>query len=874
MKLNALGWTMAAPSPALTLKILVASLVGAGLVSSTSVGAQEVTANTASDVTVVTVTGLRKAAQTAQTIKKNSDAVLDSIVADDIGKFPDTNVAETLARVTGVQVSRDAGEANHVLIRGLPGIATVLNGRELFTTTGRYFQLADIPSTMLQRVDVYKSQSADLIEGGIAGVIDVRTNRPFDFKGLQLNVNGGFQNQDKAQKTDPNLSAMASNRWKTGLGEFGALVGLSYVKNSFHEERAFDVAPDAHPQPSQPNLMGPFVMGIQDIPGNRRRAAENVALQWRPNADTEFYLEGLSTHYLNNNETDFFVALPFLGGGLVATTFPGTNQLNTLESHGTFTIDSTQAHRDDNLTSQVALGGRWKLAPGWRLTSELARTTSSFEWANPILDTGISVPNVMVNTSINGTPRFSYTGIDMTDAKNFFLVGLFDRYGHDAGASTDWRADSVFTPNSDGLLKEVSAGVRISSRSARSIKSFEGNASAPATNVATIPGLKCVTTPLAGDYGLAKWFTPCANYLISDTGVIRQAVTGSSNPKGIDPGSYFEDVEKNYAVYAKAKIGFDIDKLPVDGVLGVRVVHANEELIGKSLSSGVYSPTPKSANGTDILPSASFKFTLRPDLIGRLAAAKTLTRPDFSQLNPGTAYVAPSVTVKATASGGNASLKPFTGRNLDGALEWYFAPTGSVSGTIFRHDFDGYILTDAKDELVNNVVYSVTRPFNTDKGYLQGLEVAYQQFYDDLPGWLNGLGMQANATFTQGKITSSTVKGSLLLNQTFPGMSKFSYNLVGLYERQSWSGRLAYNWRSKFTDSYNSTVPGGALTVAPLSSLDGSLSYKINPNLSLSLTGTNLLDFKYTDYWKNPNLYPRDTRRYDRTVGLAVHWKN
>src|SRR5471032_2093225 len=206
----------------LVLKSGVAVLAAAGLLSAFPVVAfaQEApAADAAPAAAVVTVTGVRRAAQSAQKLKQDSDNVIDTIVADDIGKFPDTNVAETLARVSGVQVRRDAGEANTVLIRGLPGIATFINGREMFTTTGRYIQLADIPSTMLQRADVYKSQSADLIEGGIAGVIDVRTSRPFDFKGLQVNAQVGAKNKDKAKATDPEGSAMISNRWKTDAGE-------------------------------------------------------------------------------------------------------------------------------------------------------------------------------------------------------------------------------------------------------------------------------------------------------------------------------------------------------------------------------------------------------------------------------------------------------------------------------------------------------------------------------------------------------------------------------------------------------------------------------------------------------------------------------
>ena len=272
-----------------TLRITVAALAAAGVLSSASVWAQDAApAGPQAGSSVVVITGVRRAAQTAQKIKQDSDDVIDSIVADEIGKFPDTNVAQTLARVPGIQVRRDAGEANSVLIRGLPGIATVLNGREMFTTTGRYIQLADIPSTMLQRVDVYKSQSADLIEGGIAGVVDVRTNRPFDFKGLTVSATAGLSHKDKAHKTDPEGSAMISNRWKTGAGEFGALFGVSYVKSNFFEERAFQTFP-IQKDWLLPNLTGPDLAGLQAVHGERERTAENFALQWRPNSSLELY---------------------------------------------------------------------------------------------------------------------------------------------------------------------------------------------------------------------------------------------------------------------------------------------------------------------------------------------------------------------------------------------------------------------------------------------------------------------------------------------------------------------------------------------------------------------------------------------------------
>ncbi|MES2325628.1 MAG: TonB-dependent receptor [Pseudomonadota bacterium] len=873
-----------------TLNMTVAALAAAGVLSSASVWARQAPAATepAAETAVVVVSGVRRAAQTAQKIKQEADDVIDSIVADDIGKFPDTNVAQTLARVSGIQVRRDAGEANTVLIRGLPGIATMLNGREMFTTTGRYIQLADIPSTMLQRVDVYKSQNADLVEGGIAGVIDVRTNRPFDFKGLTMSATAGVKNQDKAHKTDPEGSAMISNRWKTGAGEFGALFGISYVKNNFFEERSFNTFP-IQKDWLLPNLTGPDLVGLQAVHGERERAAQNIALQWKPNADLELYAEGINTNFKIANETDFFVGLPWWANVIGATKIPGTDQLDTLSSRDANTILSTQAHAAENKTSQFAIGARWKVTPSLRVNAEIARTNSSYAWKNPILDVIINVPRVELKTNVDGSAYMEYTGKDLSNPANSNLFALFDRYGNDKGSSTDWRADAIYLPENEGFFKEFSGGLRANQRKAESIKSFEGSLSAPGyrgawepiqqISAASIPGLNCTAPALSQNYGTSGWYTPCAEFMRTNTDVVRQAVTGTSAPRGIDPGSFFSDEERNIAFYGKAKVGFSLGSIPVDGVLGVRVSKTDADLVGKSLLNGAYVDTPTSNSGTEVLPSASFKLDLRDGVIGRLAYAKTLTRPDFAQLNPGTAYVASNGnTVQASASGGNPALKPFTGQNLDAAVEWYFAPTGMISGTVFRHNFDGYIMSRTQDEVFQGVTYSTARPFNSDKGHLQGLEIAYQQFYDKLPGWLGGLGLQMNATYTEGGVTSSVNPD--LAGKPFAGLSKFSYNIVGLYERGPVSGRLAYNWRSKFVQIYGDrpgnagTSPARDMIAAPMSSLDGSLSYKITQNLSVNLTGTNLLNFKYVDYWTDKDIFPRDTRRYDRSVGLSLAWRN
>jgi iron complex outermembrane receptor protein len=892
----------------------------------TLLGAMPALAQTAAQkdgetVDEIVVTGQRQAAQSAQQIKKNNDLVVDSIVAEDVGKLPDNNVADALARVTGIQVRRDSGEANSVLIRGLPNLVTLLNGREVFTTTGRYIALADIPANMLQRVDVYKSAAADQIEGGIAGAIDVRTRRPFDFSGAQVNAFGHAVYSDKVEKWNPDFGATASNRWETGAGEFGALLGVSFMERDYHEERAFNVRPElqtACPQPPPPaapvppnrtcgqfnaahpapvdDFRGPFVMGYIPIVGDRKRQAANFALQWRPDDTSELYFEGFVTDYKNVFELDFLVGLPFLGNGdISATVFPGTNQMKTLTNHNVFTIMSTQANDQHSNTNQFSAGG-YKELGSFKLSTDLSVTNSFFTYENPILDTSTIVPLVRVDTSHDGTAQLNYnsSGYDITNPAAYTIENWFDNYGKQTGGSVDWRADVVYTAPSDAVIREISAGVRYADRSAESNQSY-GGAAYPFTHtsVSTLPGLNGVSEPMAGggpDYVTTQWYTPSASYLLSNTDKVRaqtallydrgatsaatfalrnDPITGK---RRIDPGMYFSDVEKTYAGYVQSKIGGDLGSTPWSGVVGLRLVRTEQTLGGNSVvtSTMTYTPTTQKNSSVDLLPSANLRFELRPDLVGRISVGRTVTRPDFAQLNPGISLsTIVSNTTARTGSGGNPSLKPVTSDSLDTSLEWYFAPDGFVTVAYFHRNIDGYIETTQATETINGLDYIMTRPSNSGKDKLDGVEVGYQQFYDFLPGVLGGLGLQANATFMDGSMENA-VTG---VKTEFRGLSKWSYNVAVLYERGPISGRLAYNWRKHFLDTPNFENSGFDLIADDTAQLDGSLSYKVGDKLTLTLEGVNLLDTEFKDYFTDKHLYPRDTRRYDRQVLIGFRWK-
>jgi TonB-dependent receptor len=623
-------------------------------------------------------------------------------------------------------------------------------------------------------------------------------------------------------------------------------------------------------------------------------------LEWRPSEASRIYAEGFSTDLKNEFELDFFVGLPWLGNGDVsATVFPGTNQTKTIDNHEVFTITSTQANRIRSETKQFALGGSYEFSDNLTFSTDLSRTTSRFDLENPIMDVATVVPDVFVDTNNDGTVLLRYGGpnFDITDGRNFDIVNWFDNYGRDDGDSTDWRGDLNWTPSSGGILTGIGGGLRYADRKASSIRSFQGAAYPfAASPTESLPGLDSVSERMASGgprYDLVQWYTPSASFLLDNIDAVRQQTAGLYNrnatseelfelrndpvtfARKLDPGTFFSDREKTQAAYIQSTWGGDWDDRPWSGVVGVRYVRT-EQTLGGNLSqdlagNGILTYTPVEADNEseDWLPSASFKLNMTPSVVARLAMSRTLTRPDFPDLNPGvTLSTVVSNTTGLTGEGGNPNLKPVKSDNLDVALEWYFAPGGSVTTTVFARQFEGYVQPSFENQVFGGFTYRIARPGNTGKGELTGIELAYQQFYDWLPGILGGLGLQTNVTYTDGK-TEDLATGE---DVTITGVSEWSFNIIGLYERDSWSGRLAYNWRSQFPDAYAfATNPSGTydIFVDKTAQMDGSLAYRLNSNFTLTFEVINLLDTEFKDFFNDKDLLPRDTRRYDRTYEIG-----
>jgi TonB-dependent receptor len=837
----------------------------------------------------VIVTGVRASLQGAQTIKRNATQVVDSIVAEDIGKLPDNTVSDALQRVTGIQVYRGGGEVNAVLVRGLPNVQSLINGREAFTGVSRGVALQDIPAELVAGVDVYKTTTPDQIEGSVSGTIDIRLRRPFDFAGTQIAGGARTFYSDKRDKWSYVASGLVSHRWESGSGaEYGVLIGASFNDRKYQDQTAFNFG--FNPLSATDPTLIPDTVGGLVTDGDRQRPAVNVSLQFKPTPDLEFYADGLYTGYRQDYDVNFFVGLPKAGAVTVNTRQTGTVPLNgvqrpvagTITTRQNFTITSKQAFSQQTDGYQANFGTRYTAGPAL-LSAEFTYNNSKVRSRALIVDTAYEVPRIDYNFNVNGTPSIAFNGFDITNGANLNLLTLFDN--RDASNSEQYagKADLLYTFENGGLLRNFKIGARYARRTGDSGSAQSGALGLGFLPQAGFPGL-IANAPdeiIFGRLGVENFALASTAWINDNADRLRALAGRPAGEPAFDPNRTFSLRETVYAAYGQ--VGFGTDGGALEGTAGVRVVNTVTGLTAVQVNTNPPPGTPATTpiqgrrNELNLLPSVTLKFRPVEDVILRLVAGKQIFRPQFTDLNPAIALTLTGVTggssAVGTGNGGNANLAAVKSDNIDVTAEWYFSNTGSLTVAGFYKNLDNYIQTTTETEQLVGPggtlqPFLVTRPQNAGSGELKGVEIAGTQFLDFLPGALSGFGAQASFTYASGSLTDAT--GA---RRAITPLSEYSYNLVGIYEKYGFSARLAYNWRSSYTDSFSGVVPGGAVIARPLSFLDFSASYAVTDAITLTVDATNILDETYQDGFGASGITPRDTRVFDRTFGAGARFR-
>jgi TonB-dependent receptor len=886
------------------------------------------TADKKSAVTLsaVSVTGQLASLQRAQAIKRDAIGIVDSVSAEETGKFPDQNVADALQRVPGISVDRSGGESNQITVRGFgPTFVNVLlNGRPLASSaTNRAFNFDVMPTSIISTAIVSKTASAKQEEGGIGGTVDIVTARPFDFNGFHATgtVGGVYDNLgggSSSNSATPKFSAMLGNTNKDHT--FGWLASVLYEKRD-HTEQSVNTSgwiPGLNYSsinPAYTNVSIPQTLQGSVLNETRTRRSFNGSIDWIPIDHLTVKFDTFLSNYKVDSKYNAF--------GLYAN--PSDIQSLTADANGTaisYTRKNTGALSNDyimesnpsneyNEQTGINLAYAFSDATTLSLDSSVSKAWNK-QSANgyfTVLGTrNIGINPVFTNNGPNLLP--STTNIlSPTDANtlhaHYFGLGGQSPNVSDRVMQTRLDLSTGFT---EGVLSELDFGVQHTEQQKKQANIYTPNAvgcSEYCGYVATVPGAAVGAYVFnAGSlvdgvspgfpqqwlgYDVNKMLTylasPAAYNQLPNPSAYQAALAanGGFTPR-LDPNSYSSVLERTNSAYGQASfdgemgtkswtLNVGLRYTQTDTISGANTVPITAITVNPLDTSNAiptYGPlAPVQAKGSysNWLPSADFKINLRDDLIFRAAASKTMARPDLTNLSAASSYnFRPQ---NQTVSKGNVNLLPYVSTNYDASLEWYINSDSYVALDGFVKDVKNFTTLVTTPTNILGFPFLLTQPVNLNAATIKGAEFTFNYQFHQLPAPFDGLGTAFNYTY----VTSSTsVNGTSSTGKfAVPGIGNSS-NVSLYYQKGPIQTRLAYNWRAK----YLSTIAGDQsqpTTVKPYGEVDFSASYKINPHVSVFVNATNLFNqtiFRYQVYANRPSYAEKDGRTFMAGVRASL----
>ncbi len=823
-------------------------------------------------LSTITVTGYRASLEKALDIKRGEAGVVDAIVAEDIGKFPDLNLAESLQRIPGVVITRDAGEGRNISVRGLDSNFTRVrvNGMEALTTVGstdqnggtnrgRGFDFNVFASDLFSQLIVRKTAQADVEEGSLGATVDLRTARPFDYDGFTFAANTQLTYGDMADKTDPRIAALVSNTWADG--KFGALMSFAVSERRTLEEGSGSgrwaggtsngrfngcpanpaTTPTTSPFPAAcaADVYHPRFPRYTLMEHDQKRMGVTASLQFKPTDRTQFSLDALYSKIDASRDEKYIEAISFSRGACAAGA-PGAacraagagGKPETIVRDGVIengalvyglfdNVDIRSESRHDEwntVFTQIGLEGEHEFSDNFKLSGKIGTSSSKHE--NPIQTTIIMDKYNVDNYSYDYRgdpykPVLDY-GIDPTSGTGWTLAEIrlrpqYVQNDFDIGQlDFNWNISPNFRLKGGVQAKDYSFSTRELRRASEvSVPAFSGGGFIIPSDLTTLAGLSSVN----GSPG--TWVIPdyqaFANLLdiYSNSGTFALAER-AVNTRSVD--------EEDRGVYLQGDFSMDLGSIPVSGNFGVRYVRTRQSSTGIATASGIPVTSTVSREYSDTLPSINLVAEVRPDLLIRLGAAKVMTRPGLGSLTPG---VTVSVAGGArTVSGGNPALDPTRAKTVDLGVEWYFNEGAMLGLGLFYKDIESFIQTTRFVQ-----VYSAS---GLPASLLEGTGASVSDDFTftaplNTPGG-ELTGLEANYiqpfTFLPGKWSNLGVQlnytyvDSQIQYVTSTGANSFKDDLTGL-SKHSWNATVFYEGK-RFSgrvsatnrDDYLLQVPG------------------------------------------------------------------
>ncbi len=842
----------------------------------TSVHAQEADRNKA-EPQQVTVTGIRSALQSAVNIKKNSNAVVDAVSAEDVGKLPDADVGESLGRIPGVSVARAFGQGSAVSVRGSdPQMTyTTLNGQTVASTgwfdqqaIDRSFNYSLLPSELIGGMEVYKSSQADLTEGGIGGTVIVKTRKPLDLKSGTIFAGFKTGKGSISSKASNELSGLVS--WKNDSNNFGILLAGA-KESSEYVRRGTETLLDWN------GAVSPTTFE-QD----RKREALNLSAQFRPVDGVE-----LGVNYLNlkldadNANSAHFI---FMGNMTCSQKNAAGACVRADASKGGDTYFQTFARQAKMTSESLNLNATYKTST-FKLEGVIGTTKADGGTSlTTLYGVGDKLPQFTGTVDATGKQiSVKPAGNVSIGMNNLLANSVHETWAPARGPNSDKenyaQADVTFKLKDWGPLTSFKAGVR------KADHTFQKQMERPifVDKLSSVP-----TSSIYGgsiDLGASGWTVPKPN-----ASAMLAATLPNIKSWVLDRSSYGKLNEDNTALYGM----FDFEQDQWHGNFGLRYINTKVsvdgyKLDGTKVAAGDIGANngwgrnleTKKADYSDVLPSFNLAYDVSNNVIVRAAAAQTVTRPNYENMFLSSEFqLENSIPGDERVTFGSPNLKPMKSTQFDIGVEYYYGKGNLVAATLFHKKIDNFVTSEtlfnqkigvvSPDTKLDN--WTVNRYINAGGGKITGIELQWNHGFD------NGFGFATNYTLANGTAPEVSYLDRV---GVFTGSSKHNLNLVGYYENQDYSARLAYNWRSKYM--IRETGFYGNREHDAYGTLDASLGWNINKTFRVTLEVNNILkadDVQYGAAAANnsikPDLrigYPAWSYLGERTIKLGVSAK-
>lgn len=860
-------------------------------------GAGQTTAPNAENPTSmeeISVTGYAASVEKAIEVKRDTTAQVDVIMAEDIGKFPDQNLAESLQRIPGVEIVREGGEGRQISVRGLsPEFVRIrVDGMEALSTTGandnsggnnrgRSFDFNVFASELFNQIVVHKTDQADIGEGSLGATVDLNIPHPFDFNRtvVAANVQGGYG--EYAKKGNYKGSFLFGTLFFDG--RMGVMGSAAYSHRNILEEGSGTVRWDNGPSSGGFDKTSPFADALkattfipripryQGYSYEKNRLGLTGSYQWQVTDQTLLTLDALRARYSGTRTEQDLEAISFsrTGAGKPAMIVkdgyvdPATGNL----LYGVFdNVDMRVESRYDQLETkfgQVTAKLSQQFTPDFKMTVFAGHSRSDFE--NPY-QTTVTLDHLDADgysydyRGNDRAPVIAY-GFDVTDPNQWkFGPGSEIRIRPNTTANlfTTQRVDLSYAFN-DHLSLSGGLDHKAYKFATTELRRISETTVPNLPNGVTISDItKLVNFSDLGASGSTPttWVIPdlaefnrvfdiycnCGTFALSTQN--SSAASNNRFVKEDDTGGYVQ-LDFNAMLFG----------LPLKGNVGDRYVRTEQTSFGLATVNNVLQPvTVERPSYSNNLPSMNLALSLRDDLILRYGMAKVMARPGLGDLTPG---VRVSVSGSSrTVTSGNPLLNPFKANTADLALEWYFGERSLLAGSVFYKDVQSFVqqlrYTQAfkdsglPDSLLDgtgaspNDDFNFSIPLNSPGGKIKGYEISYLQGFTFLPGFWKDFGAQLNFSHAQSNVKYLNTNGDVVQVAPLTGLSKNSYNATLYYDNGTFSARVSLAHR----DAYLTTIPGrnnnDVEGTKGTTNVDASASWNVNEWLSLTFSAINL----------------------------------